>query len=1269
VLGADLSGTRPNYQNEIQATNGLVSYWKMDNNWNDSKGSNDGTATGASFATARYGTFAGTFDGSSYVDVGSDSSLDLTSQITAEAWINTSDPKSIQFIAGRADTGYKGWRLAVEGDTVTFVVSNGSEIANASAPYIKGTWAHVVGVYDGAFARIYVNGIEATPAPLTGDINYGDLTNTWIGQIPGQGGNSDRYFNGSIDEFAIYNRALSGNEVLSHLSDDYVLNGTWQSAPIDLIWNSGWSVAGSFLADMNIPAGTSVNFEMRASESLGTLSSATYQSLTDGNPASAVFSADLSTDGVPSQAGRYVQIRATLSSNDISVTPTITNVTLNYLKDSSLPFFDISNNAVSLSNFQKDALNKIWTRDSGDNIFSWNSSAVDNATDDSGMLGYCVYMGTAIDGDPENINPASGLLNQSTQSGSVYASGVPNELVDSKLIGEKCNFIVRAQPDITSLDLYNTIINNNGLKGLDRIASSVSPYYFNVKAIDKAGNVSSEMLRYSFYVDDQNPESARYVSAPGDFVSYRDVTISWPLNAPNAATDNFSGVLGYQYRIGDNQSCDNGSQWYGSKHTGSHDDIIPFGQGSYTMQSEYDLVDPAVDGGDFKYLNEGLNYVCFRVFDNAGNRTESDQMRAVIKINTEAPSAPRDLVATAYPIDVLHPQESKENKYSFSWTKPENFIGSENKLNYCYTVNALPFYSIVDGAISTNCTFAGPGVTHLDVDAYATQPGENTLYVVAKSENEKMNPAVYVSSVFFYSGDAPGIPLNADVADISVKSTKNWRLVVSWDPPTIVGAGVSSYKIFRNEQSTTTACSTGAEVGSTSGTSYTDTGLTQKPYFYCIKACDSANSCGASSTTVSGTPTGKFVQPANLTDGPSANSITTSKAVISWSTDRKSDSKISYGKDSKDYYKEEPSNSDQVTGHEISLNNLSPGTEYFYRARWTDEDGNTGLSEEKSFKTEPAPKIKDAQTENVGISDANIKFTSKGASKVKVYYGQTEDFGATKELSTSKSESSYVVQLENLNDNTKYYFKINTFDSEDQEYEGTTLDFTTLPRPRISNVEIQPIKDSAQPGVQVIWQSNTEISSIVTFFPLDNPADKQNQVQVDLISGQHESTIMNLKPLTTYQITVKGVDKVGNEASADSITFTTALDTRPPQISQIVVEGSGSDNQTDKLSQLAVSWNTDESATSQVEFGEGVGSQYSQRTQEDANLTTNHLVILSGLTASKVYHLRIVSKDQAGNISNSMDTVSVTPKLVDSAFELVVGNLMQAFGFLKGFQN
>jgi hypothetical protein len=216
---------------------------------------------------------------------------------------------------------------------------------------------------------------------------------------------------------------------------------------------------------------------------------------------------------------------------------------------------------------------------------------------------------------------------------------------------------------------------------------------------------------------------------------------------------------------------------------------------------------------------------------------------------------------------------------------------------------------------------------------------------------------------------------------------------------------------------------------------------------------------------------------------------------------------------------------------------------------------------------------------------------------------------------------------------------------------------------------LEQVANTAQTTIRVSWNTNTETSSIVSYYPENNTADSRDEVKVALEKGSHSLIIRGLLPQTNYILLVKGRDKLGNEAISESQRFTTATDTRPPSIVDLKVLGgtippvgfaAG-----EVKAQLIITWNTDELATSQVEFGEGTGVSYGQKSQEDGNLTTNHTVILSNLTPSQVYHLRAISKDKAGNEAKSIDTVTIAPKATKSALDLVIKNLSEAFTFMN----
>jgi len=174
-----------------------------------------------------------------------------------------------------------------------------------------------------------------------------------------------------------------------------------------------------------------------------------------------------------------------------------------------------------------------------------------------------------------------------------------------------------------------------------------------------------------------------------------------------------------------------------------------------------------------------------------------------------------------------------------------------------------------------------------------------------------------------------------------------------------------------------------------------------------------------------------------------------------------------------------------------------------------------------------------------------------------------------------------------------------------------------------------------------------------------------DKVNMEYIKGLHEMEISGLKPQTEYIAYVEGVDQLGNKAISEGIRFTTETDTRPPKIFNVKVEEDllSRTVQTEKSrsAQLIVTWETDEPATSRVEFGEGSMGIYSSSSKIDQNLRTKHLVIISGLTPSKVYSLQVVSSDSVGNTAKYGPLVSITPKSNNTVLETVLGTIANIF--------
>ena len=145
-----------------------------------------------------------------------------------------------------------------------------------------------------------------------------------------------------------------------------------------------------------------------------------------------------------------------------------------------------------------------------------------------------------------------------------------------------------------------------------------------------------------------------------------------------------------------------------------------------------------------------------------------------------------------------------------------------------------------------------------------------------------------------------------------------------------------------------------------------------------------------------------------------------------------------------------------------------------------------------------------------------------------------------------------------------------------------------------------------------------------------------------------------------------GRDIFGNEVKSDYKEFLTLADTEAPKISSVKTESSIPSSGEENV-QVLVSWTTDEPATSQVEYRQGValGKNYPSKSRLDTNLTTSHLAVLSGFKTSDIYHFRVVSKDRAGNEGVSADFTILTPQKKESLLQIILKNLEESFGFLR----
>jgi hypothetical protein len=199
-----------------------VAYYPFNGNANDESGNgNDGTVYGATLTTDRFGNSnsAYSFDGvNDYVSVPT-STVDILNNFTVSAWVYkslkslTDDNDRIFSFVNNANNGFQLIFDEVTDKYGVVLKRGGTNIINQKTygAWVTDEWVLITYVVNGTTGTFYKNGeVVATDGSTT--IAIGS-TNAYL-----IGARSDlhavTFFNGSIDDIKIYDRALSETEIL-----------------------------------------------------------------------------------------------------------------------------------------------------------------------------------------------------------------------------------------------------------------------------------------------------------------------------------------------------------------------------------------------------------------------------------------------------------------------------------------------------------------------------------------------------------------------------------------------------------------------------------------------------------------------------------------------------------------------------------------------------------------------------------------------------------------------------------------------------------------------------------------------------------------------------------------------------------------------------------------------------------------------------------------------------------------------------------------------
>ena len=195
-------------------TDGLVLYLPFSGDAQDLSGNNNhGTVFGAAPAADRNGNpnSAYSFDGvNDYIEIADHATLDFTNSFSIALWINQPVAGGYRVVDKITSGSNDGYMLDTITNGIRMRLCGAGACPESSAEYGLNNWHHLVLTFNNGSAAFFIDGQPSGTSTLPQTAVQTNGLPLYLGSAHPLG----YYFQGLIDEVRLYNRVLTGPEIL-----------------------------------------------------------------------------------------------------------------------------------------------------------------------------------------------------------------------------------------------------------------------------------------------------------------------------------------------------------------------------------------------------------------------------------------------------------------------------------------------------------------------------------------------------------------------------------------------------------------------------------------------------------------------------------------------------------------------------------------------------------------------------------------------------------------------------------------------------------------------------------------------------------------------------------------------------------------------------------------------------------------------------------------------------------------------------------------------